>query len=1281
MLVPVPSDLVHASAALRRFRARLEEEELTGTIRFGRAVRPEESSGRTRTLVRDRWREPIDLRIPAPLDGRPRSATGATSYHFAGTWLSKDARSAMPDRRAAAGKRGASGSAPDPAVRFERYVSDEPRRDDRAAAFDRYLEAPKVPEQERGASVHGPSRAVLVRSNISDVAREREAFWQQAWAAERSPGMQRVELFHQRGTVDDWQAIASNPTMPEAVASVASQIVAERLAAAMQVQEERKRRPRQRSVIKLEDEASIEWAIALGERYGATRRDRLIHYPRLRGGRTQAQFAAELPAECDAADAAAIVAGLAGDLDVIGVRYTIVVHAPDASNDCRNLHLHMIWYPGRCTQEQDGRWRFGPAHGQPAKLRPGEIALLLGAVSAEERARLHHLQAAKADMKTLRARHAVHVNARLATRGRQRRYDPRTYLEMGIDKTPEKHLGTAAARLVAAGVHVAVDRENAFSSWSASHRRREREQSTRAYEHGNLIQRIQASLDHDSLPSSGSDAVLLRLRDRCRALSDEVLDGRAALDRIDLERAEAESAARRLLAGTAQIIAAIETGQARRDDLRNERFVRARHQMAARHLSEIAEALEPWTDEVERYRQRVIRAEHDLHDAQAQAIDEIAKRRAGAVWRAGSVLPLARYPDPLSGPRHLDALLDYMSSSAQEEAARSGWPLVHLVQQGGKTVVTGAGPLDMAVLRDPRHAARVDAALASMAAHQQRSVQRPIAYMGRYGIAALIEARRPGEGREIVAVANSYRRFRDHPTFVAALRAHEARLAASERNAAKRAAITMQSGGAGADRPSHRTSRVGAVQDSPVSEVANVAAPATVASGRIKVPSLLSATPVAATVLSTAPPPESSIAPVKPMSPGDDDRQTAGAPLHGDRPTEWLPVAAQVPNPPGEGKQAVGPASSTTALQQSRPVAVAESVRSLAGARANSATEQTDADAAAQPVDTGAPRPNLVPEAPVSGATAILGAPLDNPILPDHVVQHSLKPFSRSSLLALAARIRSKDESGPTSLTAVGLLAAAGALRGVPALSSARSRNAILRADHALGAGRHGNADTSRRGHDRTTAGGVTGEVIIDATESQPPHPSVADIQSVSADLCALSFLPLRRVIIDDETGRGRCFVLVVDQAVPDDVEVLRRAAMLDAEQLQRLYAERWMTMREQLRTTLTTGRSKALPQAVLKGLGTGDPHIAKILTAAGWDARLFAALRAAGSDPDIRRVIADSVGYWRKQARERLSPSRKARPDDPGRIEARRRAAEEQGDVGSLEALAALSKHSSKGR
>ncbi|KQN89950.1 hypothetical protein ASE95_14520 [Sphingomonas sp. Leaf231] len=1277
--MPVPSDLVHASAALRRFRARLEEEELTGTIRFGRPVRQEDSPGRTRTLMRNRWREPIDLRIPAPLDGRPRSAAGATSYHFAGTWLSKDARSATPHRRAAAGAQAEPGSVPDPATRFERYVSDEAQRDGGAAAFDRYLEAPKVPEQERGASMHGPSRAVLVRSNISDVAREREAFWQQAWAAERSPGMQRVELFHQRGTVADWQAIASDPTMPEAVASVASQIVAERLAADAQVSEKKKRKPRVRSVVALENEASVNWATSLGERFGASSDERLIHYPRPRGGRTQARFAAELPDECDAADIAAIVAGLAGDLDAIGVRYTIVVHAPDASNDARNYHLHVIWYPGRCTQGRNGQWRFGPEQGQPAKLRPGEIAVLLGAVSAGERARLHHLEAAKADMKTLRTRHAVHVNARLAARGSQRSYDPRTYIEMGIDKTPEKHLGTAAARLVAAGVQVATDRENASSSWSAAHRRREREQSTRAYEHGNFIKRMQASLDNDGLAGSDSDAVLLRLRDRYCTLSDAVLDGRAALDRFGLERAEAESAARRLLASTAQIIETIEAGRARRDDQRNERFIRARHLLAAQHLAEIEDALEPWIDEVERYRQRVARAERDLHAVQAEAIEQLAKRRAGAVWRTGSVLPHARYPAPLIGDRHLDALLGYMSSSAQEEAARSGWPLVHLVQQGGKTMVVGAGPLDMAVLRDPRYTARVDAALASMAAHQQRSVQRPIAFMGRYGIAALIEARRPGESKEIVAVANSYRRFRDHPTFVAALRAHEVRLAASERNAAKRAAITMQSGGASADRPGHRTSRVGAMQDSPVSEVANVAVPATVAPGRIEVLSLLSATPMAATVFPTAPPPKSSIAPVKPMSLGADDPEPTGVPLSGDRPAAWSPPAAQVPVSAAD--QAVGLAPATIALQQPQPVVDAEPVRSLAAARATPATEQSVAGVAAQPVDTGTLRFNLAPEVPVSEASVILRSAQASPALSDHVVQNPLKPFGRSSLLALAVRIRSKDESGPTSLAKVGSLATAGALRGVPALGSARSRNAMLHGDHASEAGTHGNADTGQRGHDRTTAGGVTGEVIIDAAENQPPPSSVADVQSVSADLGALSFLPLRRVISDDETGRGSSFVLAVDQAIPDDVDVLRRAAMLDAEHLQRLYAGRWMAMREQLRRLLTTSRSKALPQTVLTGLATGDPNTAKVLAAENWDARLLAALCAAGSDPDVGRVIASSVDYWRGRTQERLSSGRKAHPDDPGRIEARRRAAKKQGVDMSLEALAALSGRSDKSR
>ncbi len=199
MPVPVPLHISHASDALRRFIVR-DDQALFGTVRSAR----QKTGETTKALIRNRWRLPIDLRIPAPFEGRPRSRTGGTSFHFAGRCLTKYGPVRKLDRSNAWNGSITSGAASDPAAAFERYLTAEPPQADAGASHDHTAEGAKALARKPSDGGENRSRAVLVVSNISDVAREREAFWRQAWATERTPGRQRVELFGDRGEVADW---------------------------------------------------------------------------------------------------------------------------------------------------------------------------------------------------------------------------------------------------------------------------------------------------------------------------------------------------------------------------------------------------------------------------------------------------------------------------------------------------------------------------------------------------------------------------------------------------------------------------------------------------------------------------------------------------------------------------------------------------------------------------------------------------------------------------------------------------------------------------------------------------------------------------------------------------------------------------------------------------------------------------------------------------------------------------------------------------------------------
>src|SRR5690606_14383571 len=91
-----------------------------------------------------------------------------------------------------------------------------------------------------------------------------------------------------------------------------------------------------------------------------------------RGGRIQIRFVAELPHEVTPEDRALIVqnfcdrlASLETRIDPdgterkVGMMYTAVIHAPDAHNDSRNYHLHIVAHdrPARYL-EDEGQWDF-----------------------------------------------------------------------------------------------------------------------------------------------------------------------------------------------------------------------------------------------------------------------------------------------------------------------------------------------------------------------------------------------------------------------------------------------------------------------------------------------------------------------------------------------------------------------------------------------------------------------------------------------------------------------------------------------------------------------------------------------------------------------------------------------------------------------------------------------------------------------------------------------------------------------------------------------------------
>ncbi len=763
----MPAAFQYVTEAQRRLIKWTEREAVVGSVKFGTSRQPEErvrSPGKGR---KSGWRLAIDLRSPAPYTGPRPSIAGRQSFHFAMTFVKKTGGGR------ACGANGVGGQAGNAASGYESYINAEAIERD-LSEHEAYLEL----EKSSDGGIDRASRAEHIHSNIGRNLHERKAFWDAAWAAERTLGTNTLILDFRVGNRADWQGLAGEKATPASVAKA----IHDGLTSATQRARKSGDRLRMVQQIDLFADGDLAWARALRDRFGSIADQPMIRYAKPRGGAVQIRVEAELPDEFDVADRACVTEEFGKVLDACGLRYTIVVHVPDATNDRRNFHIHAIAYPGSCQQAEDGKWVFGKAATGCVKRRPGELAVALGE-PASAVAALGYRKRSGLDAKALRRRFSEIVNDRLVSRGSDRRYDPRTYAEMGVAKTPEHHLGPGSARLAMAGVPVLADQKNAAASWAwqkelllqdDAHRRRDADL-------------LLASFDERGRNVLSEDKVEIGIRiSEYRALAESVNDGLAAVATIDIDRAIAESAAQRLLVHSDRILDAIQSGQDSTADIRDEPNVRRRRLVAERHLAEIEDAVSPWHDDIEQYRAQLPRDEQLLVevrlDIEAMLLREERKNekrrdeQAAVAWRMSTILDKERYPESLSPHKHFAALIEHVTAMDRDRSFELLPVYLVLAKDGGAPAFIGFGSRDLEVLNDRRFKGRMKF-WRTFAKHQADGVDRLIAYVETHGSVGLLA------GREVPkAIATLFRKLEHHPLFV-----EQADLAAA-RHAVRKAA-------------------------------------------------------------------------------------------------------------------------------------------------------------------------------------------------------------------------------------------------------------------------------------------------------------------------------------------------------------------------------------------------------------------------------------------------------------------------------------------------------------
>jgi hypothetical protein len=373
---------------------------------------------------------------PASDTRRPVNAAGATTFHLKVTSVAATAQApagSPPSRRRAA--------------RHQLYI-------ERDAAVERLSLAVQstadLPQQQAYIErIQAVEQEVELASfgNLGRTAEERAAFWAAVEESEHPARSYAVATCCRNRSPAFWRAVSDDPAAPACLKALEG--------------------PGPHKLnFKTEAEAApvIAFADSHGETSAKTKAERAITFNPGRASRIQTRIILELPHELTAAQRLKLARRICHRLFGGGqIRYWAAIHAPDRHNDARNFHLHVVFSdrPARKVKDKSGQrvWDFTILELQEDDANRNKR---WGRPCRQDRDRSF---SARDWIKQTRARVAALVNDALAEAGIERRVDPRTYREMGIDCEPEPRAPAWAYSMEKRGIAAAAARPAIDAQW------------------------------------------------------------------------------------------------------------------------------------------------------------------------------------------------------------------------------------------------------------------------------------------------------------------------------------------------------------------------------------------------------------------------------------------------------------------------------------------------------------------------------------------------------------------------------------------------------------------------------------------------------------------------------------------------------------------------------------------------------------------------------------------------------------------------------------------------
>lgn len=170
--------------------------------------------------------------------------------------------------------------------------------------------------------------------------------------------------------------------------------------------------------------------------------------------RVQSRIIAELPHEFSDVERAAMAGEFCQMLEERGLPYWATIHTPGPRNDAKNYHLHITYFDRPSGRRDDGTWAHAYTEIRTKKSR-NKIKTRPALSAKHPDTRLRDWP------KKLRRNFADTANFHLAIGGYEKRHDPRSYRDSGIEKEPTEHLGNKVSALESMGLDTEAGRRNA----------------------------------------------------------------------------------------------------------------------------------------------------------------------------------------------------------------------------------------------------------------------------------------------------------------------------------------------------------------------------------------------------------------------------------------------------------------------------------------------------------------------------------------------------------------------------------------------------------------------------------------------------------------------------------------------------------------------------------------------------------------------------------------------------------------------------------------------------